>query len=76
MQKSMCPYSEEVTRVIVHALGNDLGETLYLIYLKHNRYIQKAIEFEVSVPPSGELSYVQELMDGPFAPKQTGRERR
>ena len=60
------PYSEEVKRIIVHAMGNDLGETVYLVHLKHKRYIKKSFELEVTVSPTEKLSYIQEPPDCPL----------
>jgi hypothetical protein len=59
-------YKKEVVTEIVYVMGNDLGDTLYTIHVKHKRYVRKAFEFEVTVYPTGELSYIQESPDEPL----------
>jgi len=59
--------SGEVLRTVVRVMGNDLGETLYLMHIKHKKCIKDAFEFEVIVSPTEQLTYTQEPPDQPLA---------
>lgn len=51
-------YKGEVSPTVVHVMGNDLGETLYGILVRHAQDANKDFKIEVTVHPAEELSYI------------------